>query len=126
MNLMKSTYICNLWYKRLMLGYLGTQITLQQTKLHAGNQHFPIRKPILTWWMLVDFHPPCHFGKQVLVDMSDLFLCGILRYGFFQAPVCFDCHYLKLGGKIYSQTILWVVKLSSRSHRHWQERVKFE
>ena len=46
MNLMKSTYICNLWYKRLMLGYLGTQITLQQTKLHAGNQHFPIRKPI--------------------------------------------------------------------------------
>jgi hypothetical protein len=126
MNLMKSTYICNLWYKRLMLGYLGTQITLQQTKLHAGNQHFPIRKPILTWWMLVDFHPPCHFGKQVLVDMSDLFLCGILRYGFFQAPVCFDCHYLKLGGKIYSPTILWGVKPSSRSHRYWQERVKFK
>ena len=74
----------------------------------------------------MDFHPPCHFGKQVLVDMSDLFLCGILRYGFFQAPVCFDCHYLKLGGKIYSPTILWGVKPSSRSHRYWQERVKFK
>ena len=50
---MKSTYICNLWYKRLMLGYLGTQITLQQTKLHAGNQHFPMWKRHLN---VIDVH----------------------------------------------------------------------
>ena len=46
MNLMKSRYICKVWYKRLMLAYLGTQIAPWQTKLHVGNRHFPIRKPI--------------------------------------------------------------------------------
>ena len=90
MNLMKSRYICKVWYKRLMLAYLGTQIAPWQTKLHVGNRHFPIRKPISTWWKLIDFHLSCQ-----LAILGMFFL--------FQVAVCFDCHHLNLHDKTYSQ-----------------------
>lgn len=123
MNLMKSTYICNLWYKRLMLGYLGTQITLQQTKLHAGNQHFPMWKRHLNVIDVHGFSPNWQagaLGYELPIFLYYIYINCVVWYGSFQ--VCVDCHQLNLDDKQYSQAILWAVKPSARSHRHWRSR----
>ena len=56
-----------------MLGYLGTQIILQQTKLHAGNQHVPMWKRHLN---VIDVH-----------GFSPNWQAGALGY---EAPISLD------------------------------------